>query len=115
MSAMSIPHGAVVHFDVVTHNPLTGQVQDADSAPAWKVWGQVGDMPCRLGSMTKRTDLTGHYKASFGLYTVDGFDPGEFFQLVVEATVGGVTAKKVVMTFRVLAAETATGSPMPSE
>jgi len=109
MGCMSIPHGETVYFDVVTHDPATGQVVDADSAPTWKIWGQVGDTPNLIGTMTKRAGWTGHYKASFGVATIDGFDPGEFFQVIVSATVGGVTAKTVAMTFRVLAAETATG------
>ncbi|MBN1590946.1 MAG: hypothetical protein JW888_15640 [Pirellulales bacterium] len=111
MGAMSVPHGETIHFDVLTHNPKTGAAQDADSTPSWQVFGEVSDIPNLNGAMTKRTGLTGHYKASFGVETINGFGPGKFFQIVVEATVDGVTARTVVMTFRVLAAETATGKP----
>ncbi|HLA83835.1 MAG TPA: hypothetical protein VJL29_03495 [Thermoguttaceae bacterium] len=109
MGCMNVPHGETIYFDVVTHHPATGQSRDADSAPAWKIYPQSGDTPNLTGTMTKRTGTTGHYKASFGVETINGFDPGEFFQVVVEATVAGVAARSVVMTFRVLAAETATG------
>jgi hypothetical protein len=109
MGCMNVPHGETIYFDVVTHNPATGQLQDADSTPSWKIYPQLGDYPNLTGSMTKRDYTTGQYKASFGVETVNGFDPGEFFQVVVEATVAGVTARTVVMTFRVLAAETTTG------
>lgn len=110
MGCTSFPHGKTVYFDVVTHHPTTGAAQDADSAPAWKIWGQIGDTPILTGSMTKRTDWTGHYKASFGIESVNGFNVGEFYQVVVSATVASVTTKQVVMTFRVLAAETTAGN-----
>jgi len=107
--ALSIPHGETVHFSLFTVNPVTGALQDADTTPTWKIWGETGDTPNLFGNMTKRTGLTGHYKASFEVKTIDGFDPGEFFQVVGEATVGGISSKAVVMTFRVLAAESAVG------
>jgi len=111
MGCISLPHSETVHFDVVTHNPATGAVQDADSTPTWKIWGEVGDTPVLTGNMTKRSGWTGHYKASFGIETVNGFDAGKFYRIVVSAAVAGVTGKSVVMTFRVLAAETTTGKP----
>lgn len=109
MGCMNVPHGETIYFDAVTHNPATGALQDADSSPSWKIYPQLGDTPNLTGSMTKRSGTTGHYKGSFAVETINGFDPGEFFQVVVEATVDGITARSVVMTFRVLAAETATG------
>jgi hypothetical protein len=100
-----------VHFQIITHDPLTGALADADAAPTWKIWGQTGDTPCGAGSFTKREGYTGHYRASFDVHPVNGFDPGEFFEVVAETTVGGVAEKIVVMNFRVLAPETAEGKP----
>jgi hypothetical protein len=104
-----IAQGETVHFQIITHDPLTGELADADSEPTWKIWGEVGDSPLGTGSFTKRTGYTGHYRASFDVVAVSGFDPGEFFELVAEATIGGVSEKIVVMNFRVLAAENAVG------
>ena len=115
MGMTSIPHGATVEFDVVTHHPATGAVQDADAPPNWKCLSHVSDTPNMTGAMTKRSGLTGHYKASFDLETINGFDPGDLFNVVVEATVAGVTAKAVVVALRVLAAETAAGKPAVDE
>ncbi len=116
MGCLNVPQYETIYFDVVTHDPATGALVDADSAPIWETYGQVGDTPNANGTMTKRSGKTGHYKASFEVHPVNGFDPGEFFQLVVSATVDGVAAKTVVMTFRVLVAESTAGKlPVDNE
>jgi hypothetical protein len=111
---MNAPLGETVFFDAVTHDPATGQAANADSPPTWAVYAATGALPVDNGVMSQRLDgtlspRTGHYLASFPVATVNGFSPGAFFTVVVEATIGGVLTKQVVMILRVMAAESDAG------
>jgi len=108
---MDIPYNTTVHFDVVTHHPKTGQATDADAAPTFEVFEEGIDMPASSGSLTKRTGRTGHYRGSFVIYGVWGYEVDKFYNVVAAATVDGVTSRTTVMTFRVVAEETSAGKP----
>ncbi len=115
MAGLSIPLNEVVHFDAVTHNPSTGAVTDADSSPTWSVFEENTDTAILSGSMTKRSALTGDYRASFTASAANGFELGKFYSVVCQATVVGVTGKLVAIAFRVTAEEATAGyAPLDS-
>lgn len=114
-----VPIDAVVTFDVVTHDPDTGNVRDADSVPVYDVFEDVTDTPILSAqNTTKRTSKTGDYRGNFTCSAANGFDVDKSYNVVASATVTGtvsgnaITAKKVALTFRAgLAAVTAGSVP----
>ncbi|MBN2024498.1 MAG: hypothetical protein JW809_17090 [Pirellulales bacterium] len=111
MPGLTIPREETIHFDVVTHNPKTGAVTDADSTPTFEVFEEGIDTPIWNGDLSKRTDKTGQYRGSFVAAGAYGFDVGKFYNVVATAAVGGVTGKSVALVFRVVAEEPAAGKP----
>lgn len=108
-----IPINAVPVFDICTHDPSTGGVSDADSAPTFSVFEETTDTPIVSAvSMTKRTGLTGDYRGTFTASLANGFEVGKWYSVIASATVAGVTAKKNCGTFRVVPAETQAGVPL---
>lgn len=107
-----VPIDEVVHFDVVTHNPSTGAVSDADATPTYSVFEEDTDTPI-LGptNLTKRTSLTGNYRGSFTCSADNGFESGRWYSVIASATVNGVAGKTVVANFRATPAESAAGVP----
>lgn len=108
----SLPLDAVIHFDVMTHNPSTGAISDADSTPTFDVYENAVDTGM-LGAtnFTKRTSLTGDYRGTTTLSAANGFEVGKCYNVIASATVAAVTAKKNCGMFRIVPAETATGVP----
>lgn len=107
-----VPLGETDHFDVVTSDPSTGSVSDADSAPTFDVFEEDTDTPILASqSMTKRGALTGNYRGAVLASSGNGFEAGKWYSVVATATVGGVTGKDVVRAFRVVAAELTAGVP----
>ena len=114
-----IPLNEVVHFDVVTSHPTTAAVTDADVTPSFDVYEEATDTPMLDAgspfsgiSMIKRTGLTGNYRGTFTASAANGFELGKWYNVIATAIVNGVTAKCVVMTFRVAAAEGSPGIPV---
>jgi len=115
--AINISLGEIVHFDIVTHDPTTGSVSNADSPPIWTVYEEDYDTPMLFDYFSLRTNSTGDYRAMFnassdnisayGWNGVDGygygfgFEEGKFYNIIAEATVGGITAKTVVFTLHI--------------
>lgn len=110
---MTIPlNGAAVVFDACTHDPSTGAISDADSAPTFDVFENTTDAEILSGqTMTKRTSKTGDYRGSFSPSTGNGFEVDKYYNVVVTGIVGGVTAKKKEVTFRIVPAESQAGVP----
>lgn len=105
-----IPLDEVVHFDVVTHEPSTGAVSDADSTPQFDVFEEATDTPILSAqNFTKRTSKTGDYRGTFTASTANGFDVGKWYVVVASATVDGVAAKTVALQFRLGPAESVEG------
>jgi len=107
-----IPIDEVVYFDIVTHDPATGGISDADSTPTFDVYEEATDTGL-LGAtnFTKRTSLTGNYRGTFTASAANGFEAGKWYSVIASATVGGVSAKSVAMSFRVAPAEGTAGVP----
>lgn len=107
-----VPIDEVVHFDVVTHNPSSGAISDADSTPTFEVFEEATDTDIGVGgNLTKRTSKTGNYRGTFTASAANGFEAGKWYAVIASATVGGVAAKTVAKAFMVVPAESAAGVP----
>ena len=96
---MEVKLGETIHLDCCTHNPSTGAVTDADSAPTCEVFEDATDAPILSGAMTKRTSKTGNYRVALACTTGNGFESGKSYNVVVSATVSSVTGKSVIARF----------------
>lgn len=107
-----LPIDEVVTFDVVTHNPSTGSVSDADSTPTFEVFEDTTDTDIGVGgNLTKRTSKTGNYRGSFTASAANGFEAGKWYNVIASATVGGISAKSVAKSFMCVPAESSAGVP----
>lgn len=113
-----VPIDAVATFDVVTHDPDTGSVHDADSVPVYDVFEDANDTPILSAqATTKRTSKTGNYRGTFTVSAANGFEADKSYNVVASATVTGtvsavaITAKKVALTFRCGLAVSVAGVP----
>lgn len=101
-SPVSVILNDTVYFEVPTHAPTTGMVTDADELPTFDVYEEA-DVDGLFGStnMIQRGGKTGEYYGSVQVLATNGFEIGKWYSIVVTATVGGVTGKLVVKSFRV--------------
>lgn len=113
-----VPIDTAATFDVVVHDPDTGSVADADSAPVYDVFEDITDTPILSAqTMTKRTSKTGNYRGTFTCSAANGFEADKSYNVVVSATKTGsvsasaITAKKVALTFRAGLAVSVAGVP----
>lgn len=88
-----------VTMDFTTHNPLTGVVQDADFIPTCNVFENSTDVAIISPTVTKRVGHTGNYRLTFTASSVNGFEQGKWYNVIVEATVAAVPAKARVGIF----------------
>jgi len=96
---MDVILGQQVAVDFTTHNPLTGQVSDADALPTCEVFENTTDIPILTPTPTKRVGKTGNYRVTFEATAANGFEIGKSYNVIVQATVSGVTAKSRVGVF----------------
>lgn len=97
--------GSVITRDFTTENPITGEVQDADTLPTCQVFEDDTDVPILAPTVAKRAGLTGNYRATFSATSANGFEIGKSYNVIVQATVNGITAKARIVSFN-LAQET---------
>lgn len=85
-----------------THDVSTGAETDADAVPSYRVYEDETETPLLTGNMAKLDDgnTTGHYSEQISLSSANGFERGKCYSIRITATVGGVTASKIV-TFQV--------------
>lgn len=93
--------------DFTTHNPVTGNVSDADFLPTCQVFEDATDIPILTPVVTKRVGLTGDYRLTFVASAANGFEVDKSYNVIVTATVAGVTAKATLESFNLEAAEVA--------
>ena len=99
--------GQTITKDFTTHNPVTGQVQDADVIPTSEVFEDATDIAILTPAVTKRVGSTGDYRLTFIASAADGFEVDKSYNVIVTATVAGVTAKSRIASFNLEAAEVA--------
>ena len=82
-------------FSITTHDPDTGVVTDAASAPTYRVYENEGATALLSGTMNEMVDAdssantTGFYTASIACTAVNGFEHGKTYTVYIEATVDG--------------------------
>ena len=88
------------YFDFTTHNPSTGEIQDADSLPIVEIFENDVDTTLAGITVTKRTAKTGNYRVEVVGTTGNGFELGKSYNAIATATVNGVTAKSRIKEFQ---------------
>jgi hypothetical protein len=99
MAGIQVPLGTTVGFEVTTNNPSTGNYQNGDSVPTYKVYAFGSDTPLLTGNLTLRTSLAGQYYATFVASSGNGFAYGTFYSVVAEAVVNSVDSRVVPLLF----------------
>lgn len=87
--------------DFTCHNPTNGQVQDADIIPTCEIFENTTDVPILTPVVTKRAILIGDYRVTFVTSAANGFELGKSYNIIVTATVAGITAKSRIASFEI--------------
>lgn len=90
--------GQTVTLDFVTTSPTTGAAASA-SATTVNVFEDVTDTPVVTPTATERSGHTGVYRVQIVCTTANGFEVGKSYNVVVTATVGGVSGKATIASF----------------
>lgn len=98
---MDVILGRIVTLDFTTHDPLSGQVSDADVLPTCEVFEDNTDIPILTPTVTKRTAKTGNYRVTFTASSTNGFEVGKSYNVIVETTVNSITAKARIAAFTI--------------
>ena len=96
----SVPLGRTIILDCVTCNPSTGAAATASSISV-NAFEDANDTAILTPTATERTSQTGDYRTSIAVTTANGFEVGKSYNVVVTATVSGVSSKAVIGTFTV--------------
>ena len=85
--------GDNIVFSVVTHDPDTGVLTDADSVPTYQVYKDETEEIVGYGSMAKLDDAntTGFYTESLVCDQTNQIENGKTYTIVIEATVDADT------------------------
>jgi len=92
---MGCPSEAIVGdnlvFSITTHDPDTGVLTDAESAPTYRVYEDETATAILSGSMAKLDDdnTTGFYTELIACTAANGFESGKTYTVYIEATVDG--------------------------
>jgi len=80
-------------FSITTHDPDTGILTDADSAPIYRLYENEVATPILTGTMAKLDDAntTGFYAELVACTTANGFENGKTYSVYIEATVDAAT------------------------
>ena len=98
-------------FSVCTHDPDTGVLTDAGSAPAYRVYEDETGTAILTGSMAKLDDAntTGFYTELIACTAANGFENGKTYTLYIEATVDSDTGG-ICFGFKAVVAATGSGA-----
>src|SRR3990170_1848662 len=85
--------GGDLVFSITTHDPDTGVLTDADSAPIYRLYENEVATPILTGTMAKLDDAntTGFYAELVACTTANGFENGKTYSVYIEATVDAAT------------------------
>lgn len=80
-------------FGICCHDPTTGVLTDADSAPLFRVYEDEDSVPIGGGHMAKLDDsgTTGFYVGSLSCTQRNGYQVARSYTIYIEATVNGST------------------------
>jgi hypothetical protein len=91
--------GDTITYDFTTHNPTTGQLQDADFLPTCAIFVEDSDTPMMTPVPIRRVGYPGTYKVTFVASAANGFAGSLSYNLDVIATVKGVQATSRIAEF----------------
>ena len=92
-------------FSICTHDPDTGVLTDADSAPQYRIYEDETATAILTGNMAKLDDAntTGFYTELIACTSGNGFEDGKTYTIYIEATVdsdtGGISYGFTASTF----------------
>lgn len=89
----------IYYVDIITNNPTTGNVEDADAPPSIAVYEDDNDTAMYTTNSVKRSALTGNYRAKIEITAVNGFEIFKSYALIASASLGGVNGKIIVGNF----------------
>ena len=80
-------------FSVMTHDPDTGVLTDADAVPQYRIYEDETAVPILTGNMAKLDDAgtTGFYTERLACTAANGFEDGKSYTIYIVATVDGDT------------------------
>jgi len=80
-------------FSICCHDPDTGVLTDADSAPAYRLYEDETATPILTGTMDKLDDAntTGFYTELIACTAANGFEDGKSYTIYIAATVDSDT------------------------
>ena len=83
--------GSNLTFTITTHDPDTGVLTDADSAPAYRVYEDETATAILTGTMATldTANTTGFYSEQIACSTANGFEVDKSYSVYVETTVDG--------------------------
>jgi len=91
--------GESITLDFTTHNPVTGQVQDADALPTSEVFEDATDIAILTPIIVRRVGAIGNYRMTFTASIANGFEVDKSYNVIVTAIVAGITAKARIASF----------------
>lgn len=85
--------GEYLTFSICTHDPDTGVLTDADSAPTYRIYEDETVTPILTGSMARLdpANTTGLYTERVLCSVANGFEEGKSYTVYIQATVDGDT------------------------
>jgi len=89
----------IITLDFTTHNSFTGAVQDTDLIPTCEIFEDDNDTAILTPTVTKRIGKTGNYKISIEAIIGNGFEIGKSYNVIISATVNGISAKSRIESF----------------
>jgi len=114
-------------FSICTHDPDTGILTDADSAPTYRVYEDETATAILTGTMTvlDTSNTTGFYTELIACSVANGFETGKSYTIYIEATVDsdkggiaysfgvvGTTSGAGATTWTYTLTDVATGAPI---
>lgn len=93
----SVGIGKNITFGICCHDPDTGVLTDADSAPSYRIYEDETATAILTGSLAKLDDAntTGFYTETIACTVANGFEKDKTYSVYIEATVdsdtGGIT------------------------
>jgi hypothetical protein len=96
---MDINWGETTTFDFTTHNPNTGNIQNADVLPTCQVFEDSDNVPLLTPVIVQRGALVGDYRVTVIIDAANGFTLNRVYNIVVTATVNAITAKSRIAVF----------------
>jgi hypothetical protein len=95
---MDVIIGQTVVKDFTISDPTTGMVSNATTVSC-QVFAGNSNTPLLTPVPVLRTGQIGDYRVTFVASSANGFVIGQSYNIVVEATVSGITAKSTIDTF----------------